>query len=71
MQVSTDVLRKGKFSNNNGAYRTMLYRIRSTTVPNAAFARMISFETVVFAWNKANWRQRRRLISPAVAACIL
>ena len=71
MQVSCDVLKRGTFSKNNGSYRIFLSRVRSATVPNVAFGRMLAFHSTVKAWNSAPWYKRFCLMSPTEAAYLL
>ena len=71
MEVSCDVLRQGKFSKNNGSYRTFLLRIRGSIVPNVAYKRMLAFHITVVIWQNTPWYLRDALVSPGSAAVLL
>ena len=67
-EVSTDVLRRGTFAENNWAYKRVLLRLRVATVPNIACARMVAFHASVRLWNSARRYIRHRLVSPNLLA---
>ena len=71
MQVSTDVLRRGKFSQSNLEYKAFLLRVRHTAAPNSVYYRMDRFSTVVKTWHNSKWYQKLYLLSPAKAVYVL
>ena len=71
MQVSTDVLRRGTFYRNDGAYDLFLMRVRGATIPNVAFTRMVVFHSTVQIWYQTPWYRRHTILNPVVAAVIL
>ena len=64
MQVSVDVLKKGKFSQSNACYQVFLRRIRTELVPNIAYSRMLRFHNAVQSYHAASRWARWRYISP-------
>lgn len=71
MQASTDVLRQGKFSNNNNEYQEFLKKIRFSVIPNVAYDRILSFALVVSIWNTTPWYLKWAVMSPLSAVILL
>ena len=70
MQVSTDVLRKGRFAVDNWAYQSFLIIIRINPIPNIAYRRMVSFHSAIERWHSTPWYLKWTAISP-IGAIVL
>ena len=68
MEVTTDVLRKGTFSQSNAAYKTFLLKLRTLIVPNIAYNRMVRFHAAVKNWHATPWFWRKPANNPLVVA---
>ena len=53
MQVSVDVLMRGKFAKSDWCYESFLYRVRNTIIPNIAYSRMVNFHSAVQTYHAA------------------
>ena len=70
MQVSADVLMRGKFAQSNWCYRSFLQRIRNSILPNIAYSRMVNFHNAVKVYYAAPKWARWLYISPERAVQI-
>ena len=70
MEVSTDVLKQGKFKNNDAYYKLFLTKMRTVAVPNIAYRRMQTFHSSVQFWDSTPWYLKSGVISPAKAVLL-
>ena len=67
MQVSIDVLIRGKFAQSDASYKSFLRRVSNCTIPNIAFSRVYNFHNAVQTYHAAPRWARWLYTSPEMA----
>jgi len=70
MQMSVDVLLKGRFEKSNASYKAFLRSIRANPIPNVAYTRLRNFHTSVVLYHAAPWYLRWACVNPVKAVLI-
>jgi len=70
MQVSIEVLCKGKFTKSNSQYKAFLNKISLNPIPNMVFNRLLSFDAAIKIYHKAPWYLRIFCVSPSEAVLL-
>ena len=70
MQVVTDVLMQGKFSESDSDYKAFPSRVRWSLVPNLAYPQMVHFHATVKSYHAAPKWAKILYQSPGKAAMI-